>query len=77
MGDVEEVVEGGVEKVVTDSSGVEQVLSNKESVSRTKARSIHQVLRSYQGGRSFLDRSTRYRGDVVIALRKRLEKLDK
>ena len=76
-GGVEEAVEGGVEKVVVDSSGIEQVSSNKESVSRTEAQSIHQVSRSYRGDRSFLDRSTRYRGGVEIVLRKKLEKLDK
>ena len=58
-------------------SSIVEVSSNKESDPRTEARSIHQVSRSYRGGRSFLDRSTRYRGGVEIALRKSLEKLNK
>ena len=64
-------VKVGVEELVFDSWGIEQVSSNKEYDSRTEARSIHQVSRSYRGGRSFLDRSTRYRGGVETALRKR------
>ena len=58
-------------------SSTVEVSSNRESDSRTEARSIHQVLRSYQGGRSFLDCSTRYGGGVEITLRKRLQKLDR
>ena len=50
--------------------GIEKVSSNKESYSRIEARSIHQVSRSYRGGMSFLDRSTRYRGGVEIAFKK-------
>ena len=37
-----------------------------------RSRSIHQVLRSYQGDKSFLDRSTRCREAVEIAIRKSL-----
>ena len=47
------------EKVV-DSWGIEKVSRNKKSDLRTEARSIHQVSRSYRGGRSILDWSTRY-----------------
>ena len=75
--DIEEAVEVGVEELVVDSWGIEKVSSNKESDSKTEARSIHQVSRSYQGGRSFLNRSTRYRGGVEIVLRKMHEKLDR
>ena len=41
-----------------------EVSSNKELDPRTEAQSIHHVSRSYRGGRSILDRSTRYRGGV-------------
>ena len=58
-------------------SSTAEVSSNRESDSRTEARSIHQVLRSYQRGRSFLDCSTRYGGGVEIMLRIRLQKLDR
>ena len=64
-------------EVLRKWSSTAEVSSNKESVSRTEAQSIHQVSRSYRGDRSFLDRSTRYRGGVEIVLRKKLEKLDK
>ena len=50
--------------------GIKKVSSNKESDSRTEARLIHQVSMSYLGGRSFLDRSTKYRGGVEIAFKK-------
>ena len=70
-------VEVGVEKMLVDSWGIEQVSSNKESNLRTEVQSIHQVLRSYRGGKSILDRSTRYQGAVKIATRKRLRKLDR
>ena len=71
------VAEVDVEELVVDSWGIGKVSSNKESISRIEAQSIHQVSRSYRGDKSFLDRSTRYQGGVEIALRKRLEKLDK
>ena len=74
---IEESIEVGIEKMVVDSWGIEQVSSNKESDPRTEARSIHQVSRSYRGGRSILDRSTRYRGAFGIAIRKRFRKLDR
>ena len=38
-----------------------------------KARSIPQLSRSYRGSRNFLNRSTKYRGSVKIAIRKSLE----
>ena len=61
----------GMNKPIVDSWGIEQVSSNKESVSKTEAWSIHQVSRSYRRGRSILNRSTRYRGGVGIAIRKK------
>ena len=68
-------IEGSVEevsrKMLVDSWGVEKVSRNNTSESRTEARSIHQGSRSYRGGRNFLDRSTKYRGGVKIALRKK------
>ena len=54
-------------------SSTVEVSSNKESDPRTEARLIHQVSRSYRGGRSILDRSTRYRGAVRIAIRKKTQ----
>ena len=45
----------------------------KTSDIKDEARSIHQLSRSYQGDRNFLDRSTRYRRGVEIAIRKSLE----
>ena len=65
-------VEVGVEKMLVDNWGIEQVLRNNSSDPRTEARSIHQVSRSYRGGRSFIDRSTRYQGAVGIAIWKSL-----
>ena len=53
-------------------TGIEDVLRNNPSNTRTETRSIHQVSRSYQGGRSFLDLSTRYWEDVGNAIRKSL-----
>ena len=58
-------------------SAAERLTKNKELDSRIEARSIHQVSRSYRGGRSFLKRSTRYRGGVENVLRKMHEKLDR
>ena len=45
----------------------------KTPEARNDARSIHQVSRSYREVRNFLDRSTRCRGAVEIAIRKSLE----
>ena len=72
---VEEAVEVGVEKMLVDSWGIEKVSSNNSSDPRTEARSIHQVSRSYRGGRSFLNRSTRYQGALGIAIWKGLRSL--
>ena len=66
------ICRGGVKKMLVDSWGVEEVSRNNTSKSRTEARSIHQVLRSYRGYRPNLDRSTRYRGAGEIAIRKSL-----
>ena len=67
---VEEAIKVGIEEMVVDKWGIEPVSRNNSSYPRTEARSIHQVSRSYQGGRSFLDQSTRYREAVGIAIRK-------
>ena len=67
---IEISVEGGVEKMVVDSWGIEEVSRNNPTESRTEARLIHQVSRSYQRWRPILDRSTRYREAVGIAIRK-------
>ena len=55
----------------TDTS-IEEVSRNNPSNARTKARSIHQLSRSYRGGRSFLDQSTKYQEVVEIAIWKSL-----
>ena len=55
--------------MLVSSWGIEQVLRNNSSDPRTKARLIHQVWKSYRGGRSFLDQSTRYREAVGKAIR--------
>ena len=60
-------------EVSREWSSTAEVSSNKESISRTEARSIHQVSKSYRGGRSFLDWSTRYRGSVEIVIRNSLK----
>ena len=62
-------VEEAIEEMVVDSWDIEQVSRNNSSDPRIEARSIHQVSRSYRGGRSFLDRSTKYRGAVGKAIR--------
>ena len=59
------------------NTGIEEVSRNKSSDTRIEARSIHQVSRSYWGGRNFLDRSTRCPEAVGIAIRKKLKKLDR
>ena len=55
--------------------GIEEVSRSNLSDTRTEARSIHQLSRSYRGGRSFLDLSTKYREGVKIAIRKSLRSL--
>ena len=67
---IEEAIEGGIKEKVVDSWDIEQVSRNNSSDPRTEARSIHQVSRSYRGGRSILDRSSRCQGAVGIAIRK-------
>ena len=52
------------------NTGIEEVSRNKSSDTRTKARSIHQVSRSYRGGRNFLDWSIRCWEAVGIVIRK-------
>ena len=44
----------------------------KTSDTRDEAQSIHQVSRSYQGDKNFLDRSTSYREGVEITIRNTL-----
>ena len=51
-------------------TGIEEVSRNTSSDIRSESRSIQQVSRSYRGGRSILDRSTRCQGAVGIAIRK-------
>ena len=53
--------------------GIEEVSRNKSTNTRIEAQSIHQVSRSYRGGRNFLDRSTRCRD----CNKKKLKKLDR
>ena len=52
--------------------GIEEVSRNNPSDARTEARLIHQLSRSYRGGRSILDQSIRCRGGVEIAIWKSL-----
>ena len=66
---IKEAIKVSIEEMVVDSWGIEKVSRNNSSDSRIEARSIHQVSRSYRGGRSFLDRSTKYRGAVEKAIR--------
>ena len=67
---IEISVKRGVEKMVVDSWGIEEVLRNNPIEPRTEARSIHQVSRSYRGCRAILDRSTMYQVAVGIAITK-------
>ena len=67
---IEISVEGGVEKMVVNSWGIEEVSRNNPTELRTEAQSIHQVSRSYRGCRAILDQSTRYRAAVEIAIKK-------
>ena len=55
----------------TDTS-IEEVSRNNPSDARIEARSIHQLSKSYRGGRSFLYRSTRYQKAIEIAIWKSL-----
>ena len=63
-------VKVGIEDMVFDSWGIEEAIEQQRVRFRTETRSIQQVLRSYRGCRSFLDRSTRFRGGVEIAFKK-------
>ena len=58
------------------AEGVEEVSRYQTAEPIPEARSIDVVSRRYRGDRENLDRSTRCRGSVEIAIRKRLEKLD-
>ena len=49
------------EKWSSTDTGIEEVSRNKPSDTRTEAWLIHQLSRSYRGGRNFLDQSTRCR----------------
>ena len=60
----------------TDTS-IEEVSRNSPSNVRTEARSIHQLSRSYRGGMSFLDLSTKYWEAVGNVIKKKLKKLDR
>ena len=70
---VSRVIEVSVKEVLRKCSSTAEVSRNNTSESRTKARSIHQVSRSYRVYRPNLDRSTRYRGAGEIMIRKSLE----
>ena len=48
--------------------GIEEVSRNNPSNARTKTRFIHQLSRSYRGGRSFFDLSIKYREAVEITI---------
>ena len=65
-------IEISVEEVSRKCSLIAEVSRNNTSESRTEARSIHQVSRSYRGYRPNLDRSTKYRGAGEITIRKSL-----
>ena len=51
-------------KVSRKTMSTDEAVEEQSKDTRREARSIHQVSRSYRGGRRFLDRSTRYRGAV-------------
>ena len=53
----------------TDTS-IEEVSRNNPSDARTETRFIHQLSRSYRGGMSFLDLSTKYREAVGNVIKK-------
>ena len=57
--------------------GIEEVSRNNPSNARIEAWLIHQLPKSYRGGRSFLDLFTRYREAVDIAIRKKPKKLNR
>ena len=57
-------------KLSSTDIGIEEVSRNNPSNARTEAQSIHQLLRSYRGGRSFLGLSIRYQEAVGNAIRK-------
>ena len=56
-------------------TGIEEVSRNNPSDARTEARSIHQLSRNNRAGRSCLNRSTRYREAIKIAIWKSLRSL--
>ena len=69
---VELFVEEGVEKNNINRCSCRGGVKEQSKDTRREARSIHKLLRSYQGSRNFLDQSTSYRGSVKIAIRKSL-----
>ena len=68
---IEGSVEVGIEDLVYDSWGIKKAIKQQRVRFRTEAQSIQKVSRSYQGCKSFLDRSTRYREGVEIAFKKK------
>ena len=74
---IEGSVEVGIEDLVFDSWGIEEAIKQQRVRFRTEARSIQQVLKSYRGGRSFLDWSTRYRGGVEPAFQNSFSRCEK
>ena len=69
---VETFVKEGVEKLVFDRYRYRGGVKEQPSDTKIEARSIHQLSRSYRGGRNFLDRSTRCQEANKIAIRKSL-----
>ena len=69
-------VETSVEQVSSKATSTNHVSKSCRGIetpeARYEARSIHQVSRSCQEFRNFLDRSRRYRGAIKIAIRKSL-----
>ena len=74
---IEGSVEVGIEDLVFDDWGIEEAIEQQKVRIKKESRSIQQVSRSYRGGRSFLDWSTRYQGGVEIVFKKMLEKLNR
>ena len=74
-GGVETSVEQVSRKAMSTDHGSRSCRGIKTLEARYEARSIHQVSRSCQKVRNFLDRSTRYRGADEIVIRKSLGSL--
>ena len=74
---VKKSVKVGVEKMAVDRCRCQACVEEQTTISRTKARSINLAVEKLSRRQELSDRSTRCRGGVEIAIRKKAWKLDR